>query len=139
MCPDKPGSRWLVNTQFQSLGMSSVVPERVKAGLLPLSHGGNTGSNPVGDARFYNNLEDPAAIRVPAVSRTCRLVVYSHIRRRAWLHRLRKSEKSVAIHSEYRRARASATDIYRFYRLSRKHIRAGLTSFGNGWSEAHMR
>src|ERR1700730_6763248 len=111
MCPDKPGSRWLVNTQFQSLGMSSVVPERVKAGLLPLSHGGNTGSNPVGDARFYNNLEDTAAIRVPAVSRTCRLVVYSHIRRRAWLHRLRKSEKSVALHSEYRHARESATDI----------------------------
>src|SRR5712672_510470 len=56
-------------------------------------------------------LEDTAAISVPAVSRTCRLVVYSHIRRRARLHRPRKSEKFVAVHSEYRYAREGATDI----------------------------
>ena len=39
-----------------------------KASALP-SHGGNTGSNPVGDAIYFNNLPRKAATGVPEVSR----------------------------------------------------------------------
>ena len=41
--------------RYQPVEASISIGHRVKSALLPLSHGGNTGSNPVGDA---NQLKD---------------------------------------------------------------------------------
>jgi len=44
--------------------LSTIVRSQLKNTSLPLSHGGNTGSNPVGDAKKINNLGDPTDIGV---------------------------------------------------------------------------
>jgi len=45
------------------------VRRRPLVGRITPSHGGNTGSNPVGDANLFNILRGTAAICVPVVSR----------------------------------------------------------------------
>jgi len=45
------------------------VHEHLENDLMPLFHGGNRGSNPLGDAKYIRHLIDAWATSVPLVSR----------------------------------------------------------------------
>jgi len=49
------------------------VHEHLENDLMPLFHGGNRGSNPLGDASYLCNLRSKAVIGVPVVSRLAHL------------------------------------------------------------------
>jgi hypothetical protein len=71
---DVPGQAWISvarKLKISILGMSSIVQERAKAGLLPLFHGGNMGSNPLGDANNIKNLACSSEPCVQQMSNIC--------------------------------------------------------------------
>ena len=57
--------RFALDSPLERRGFELSVPSP----SVPLSHGGNTGSNPVGDANLFNSLRISETICVPVVSR----------------------------------------------------------------------
>src|SRR5262249_49630926 len=63
---------------LQDVKESNRVQAHRSIASLPLFHGGNTGSNPVGDAIYINGLRHRAETSVPLVSRTGIATELSH-------------------------------------------------------------